>query len=76
MVDGEEIQMSLILLCKKFVAYREIPHITFIAMTYLRKGLGAAKLFVGVAGNDVTVNNKGGVTCSSIKKSLKLLPLS
>ena len=34
----------------------------------LREGLGAAKLFVGVSRNDVTVNNKGGATCISTKQ--------
>ena len=34
----------------------------------LREGLGAAKLFVGVSRNYVTVNNKGGATCISTKQ--------
>ena len=37
----------------------------------MRERLGAAKLFVGVTRNDVTVNNKGGATCSSTKQILK-----
>ena len=36
-----------------------------------REGLGTAKLFVGVVGNDVTVNNKGGATYNNNKQSLK-----
>jgi len=36
-----------------------------------REGLGTAKLFVDVAGNDVTVNNKGGATYNNNKQSLK-----
>ena len=33
-----------------------------------REELGTAKLFVGVTGNDVTVNNKGGATGNNNKK--------
>ena len=40
-------------------------------MTYPKGGLGTAKLFVGVAGNGVTVNNKGGTTCINTKQLLK-----
>ena len=37
--------------------------------------LYTAKLFVGVSGNDVTVNTKGGATCNN-KNYLKVLHLS
>ena len=37
----------------------------------LREGLGTAKLFVGVTGNNVTVNNKGGATCNNTKQLLQ-----
>ena len=30
-----------------------------------REGFGAAKLFVGMARDDVTVNNKGGAACNN-----------
>ena len=35
------------------------------------EGLGTAKLFVGVAVNGITVNNKGGTTCINTKQLLK-----
>ena len=37
----------------------QIPHIVFIELLYSREEFGTAKVFVGVTGNDVTVNNKG-----------------
>ena len=36
-----------------------------------REGLGTAKLFVGMAGNVVTVNNKGWTTCINTKQLLQ-----
>ena len=35
--------------------------------------LGTAKLFVGVAGNDVIVNNKGGATCKLLLQAFSLV---
>ena len=47
----------------------QIPHITFRYTP--REELGAAKLFVGMAVNDVTVNNKGGATYNNTIQLLK-----
>ena len=44
----------------------QIPHIAFIALIYPEGG--TAKLFVGVAENDVTVNIKGGAPCNNTKQ--------
>ena len=46
-------------------------HVKFIALIYPRKGPGTAKLFVGVAGNDVKTNIKGGATCNNSKQLVK-----
>ena len=41
----------------------QIPHIKFIVLEYPEGGAeGAAKLFMVMNGNDVTVNIKGGAT--------------
>ena len=45
-----------------------------LSLLYLyipREWLGTAKLFMGVARNDVTVNNKGGATCNNTKQLLE-----
>ena len=47
----------------------QIPHITFRYTP--REELGAAKLFVGMAVTDVTVNNKGGPTYNNTIQLLK-----
>ena len=39
-----------------------------------REGLGTAKLFVGMALNYVTVNNKSEATCNNTKQLLQALP--
>ena len=54
----------------------QILHITFITLIYPKVGAGTGKLFVGVTGNDVTVNNKGGLHVTTLKNYLKLLHLS
>ena len=37
-------------------------HIMFVGLIYPKGWLDTAKQFVGMAGNDVTVNNQGGAT--------------
>ena len=61
--DREEIQLSLNFACMNS-AYHVYCRYT------PREGLGTVKLFVGVAGKDVTVNNKGGATCNNTKQLL------
>ena len=52
----------------KFYSHKfHISH--FIALIYPKRGLGIAKLFVGMASNDETVNNKA--TCNNIKQVLQ-----
>ena len=43
----------------------------FIALIYPREGLATARLFVDMVSNYVTVNNKGGATCSNTKQLLQ-----
>ena len=45
--------------------------ISFHVRYTLREGLSTAKVIVGVASNDVTVNNKGGATCNNTKQLLQ-----
>ena len=50
--------------------------ITFIALIYpIKRGLGTAKLFVGVARNDVMLNTEGGANVTTVKKLLQAFSL-
>ena len=70
--ESDEIEPNGVKTVEKFCSQKFL--ISFLCSYTMREGLGTANLFVGVAGNDITVNIKDGATRNNSKQYIQILP--